>query len=93
MKTAIILSVLALCLSAGAQAATEQQKLLETCRQEAEGKKGNEHKAYMRLCLKDGRTQLQERTKGCAAELRGHKGGNRRKLMAECLEKSRHFHG
>jgi hypothetical protein len=60
---------------------------MATCNKEAEGKKGDERKAFMKTCLSDGKTAQQNKMKTCNADAKGMKGDERKKFMSECLKK------
>lgn len=82
-------------LAPAALATTPQQQRMKDCNKEAEGKKGDERKAFMKECLggkqaaaKDGRTAQQERMKACNAEAgkKALKGDERKAFMSDCLK-------
>jgi hypothetical protein len=81
-------------LAPAALAVTPQQQRMKDCNKEAEGKKGDERKAFMKECLggkqaaaKDGRTAQQEKMKACNADAgkKALKGDARKAFMKECL--------
>lgn len=81
-------------LAPAALATTPQQQRMKDCNKEAEGKKGDERKAFMKECLggkqaaaKDGRTAQQEKMKSCNADAgkKALKGDERKAFMKECL--------
>lgn len=81
-------------LAPAALATTPQQQRMKDCNKEAEGKKGDERKAFMKECLggkqaaaKDGRTAQQEKMKACNADAgkKTLKGDARKAFMKECL--------
>ncbi len=78
-----------------ALAVTPQQQRMKDCNKEAEGKKGDERKAFMKECLggkqaaaKDGRTAQQEKMKACNADAgkKALKGDARKAFMSDCLK-------
>ena len=66
---------------------TKQQSKMTTCNKDAEGKKGDERKAFMKSCLSDGKKTQQEKMKSCNVEAKGMKGDERKKFMSGCLKK------
>jgi len=67
---------------------TAQQNKMATCNAQAQGKTGDERKAFMKECLSakaDGRAAQQEKMKKCNAEAKGKTGDERRKFMSSCL--------
>ncbi|HSB96290.1 MAG TPA: PsiF family protein [Spongiibacteraceae bacterium] len=68
---------------------TAQQNKMVTCNKEAEGKKGDERKAFMSDCLKkDKPATQQDKMKQCNKDATGKKGDERKAFMSECLKKS-----
>jgi Spy/CpxP family protein refolding chaperone len=87
----LIIAALALSCSAAfaadpAPAKNSQQSKMTTCNKEAEGKKGDERKAFMKTCLSNKPTQ-QSKMKTCNAEAGDKKGDERKAFMSECLKK------
>ena len=93
-----LLAAAVLCLSlAGPALAKEeakenpQQNRMKVCNERAEGKKGDERKAFMSKCLKGedekpaGNSQ-QVKMKECNEKAAGKKGDERKKFMSECLK-------
>ena len=93
------LSILALGLalvSGGSQAAdpapaekTPQQNKMAMCNKEADGKKGDERKAFMKECLSANKKDTQQnKMKTCNAEAKekDKKGDERKAFMSECLK-------
>ena len=83
-----------LAFSQAALAVTPQQQRMKDCNKEAEGKTGDERKAFMKECLggkqaaaKDGRTAQQQKMKTCNAEAgkKALKGDARKAFMSDCL--------
>jgi hypothetical protein len=83
-----------LAFSPAALAVTPQQQRMKDCNKEAEGKTGDERKAFMKECLggkqaaaKDGRTAQQQKMKTCNAEAgkKALKGDARKAFMSDCL--------
>ncbi len=72
-----------------AGAKTAQQNKMVTCNAEAEGKKGDERKAFMKTCLsakpEPKATAQQTKMKTCNAEAAGKKGDERKAFMKTCL--------
>jgi hypothetical protein len=61
---------------------------MATCNKEAEGKKGDERKAFMKDCLSANKQEKQQnKMKTCNAEAAGKKGDERKAFMSECLKK------
>ena len=75
---------------AGASAAkspTTQQTKMGTCNKEAEGKKGDDRKKFMKTCLSGGHAMTQQdKMKTCNKDATGKKGDDRKKFMSECLK-------
>ncbi len=74
---------------AAAPAKTAQQTKMGTCNKEAEGKKGDERKAFMKQCLSakvEAPTQ-QTKMKTCNVDAKDKKGDERKAFMKECLSK------
>jgi hypothetical protein len=101
MKTLIaVLSLCLLALPAYAQekkepsaAQKKQQERMKACNAKAEGKKGDERKAFMSSCLKDAgpskaQQKQQDRMASCNKEAgsKGLKGDERKKFMSGCLK-------
>jgi len=66
---------------------------MATCNKEAEGKKGDERKDFMKTCLSakpepvaDPKTAQQNKMKTCNADAAGKKGDERKAFMSECLK-------
>ncbi|MDP1740036.1 MAG: PsiF family protein [Polaromonas sp.] len=74
---------------AAAPAKTAQQSKMGTCNKEAEGKKGDERKAFMKQCLsaKAEAPAQQTRMKTCNVEAKDKKGDERKAFMKACLSK------
>jgi uncharacterized protein HemX len=75
--------------AAGEPAKTAQQTKMGACNKEAEGKKGDERKAFMKQCLsaKVEAPAQQTKMKTCNVEAKGKKGDERKAFMKECLSK------
>jgi hypothetical protein len=82
-------------LAPAALATTPQQQRMADCNMQAEGKKGDERKAFMKACLsgkqeeaKSARTAQQEKMKTCNAEAgkKALKGDERKAFMSDCLK-------
>lgn len=69
-------------------APTAQQGKMATCNKDAEGKKGDERKAFMKECLSAKKATQQDKMKTCNADAKGKKGDERKAFMKECLSKS-----
>ncbi len=70
---------------------TAQQQRMKDCNARAEGKKGDERKAFMSACLsgKDpegAKSSPQQRMKDCNAKAEGKKGDERKAFMSTCLK-------
>ncbi len=94
MKKFLPLLALGLSLSFGAahaaDAPTAQQSKMGSCNKDAEGKKGDERKAFMKECLSakaDAKATQQSKMKTCNVDAKGMKGDERKKFMSECLKK------
>ncbi|MEW9899886.1 PsiF family protein [Chitinivorax sp. PXF-14] len=70
-----------------ADAPTKQQSKMAMCNKDAEGKKGDERKAFMSNCLKDKKKAQQEKMKSCNKDAAGKKGDERKQFMSDCLKK------
>ena len=67
---------------------TPQQNKMALCNKSAEGKKGDERKAFMKECLSAKKPEAQQsKMKTCNAEAAGKKGDERKAFMSECLKK------
>ena len=65
-----------------------QQNKMAVCNKQAEGKKGDERKAFMKDCLSANKQEKQQnKMKTCNAEAAGKKGDERKAFMSECLKK------
>lgn len=65
-----------------------QQHKMATCNKEAEGKKGDERKTFMKDCLSANKQEKQQnKMKTCNKEAEGKKGDERKAFMSECLKK------
>ena len=76
--------------AAAAPAKTPQQEKMAMCNKDAEGKKGDERKAYMKECLgsKSAASGGQkEKMKMCNKDATGKTGDERKAFMKECLSK------
>jgi len=93
MKNISLIIVLALAIPAFSSFAsaenTAQQNKMVTCNKEAEGKKGDERKAFMSDCLKkDKPVTQQDKMTQCNKDATGKKGDERKAFMSGCLKKS-----
>lgn len=75
--------------AADGDAKTKQQTKMGTCNKDAEGKKGDERKAFMKECLsaKAEPATQQSKMKTCNADAKDKKGDERKAFMKECLSK------
>jgi hypothetical protein len=67
----------------------KQQDRMKDCNKQAEGKKGDERKAFMSTCLKGGSEKMgaqQNKMKDCNKQAEGKKGDERKKFMSACLK-------
>ena len=65
-----------------------QQNKMAVCNKQAEGKKGDERKAFMKDCLSANKQEKQQnKMKTCNADAAGKKGDERKAFMSECLKK------
>lgn len=93
-KVALIaVSLFAIAIAPHAVAGPQQEKM-KACNAKAEGKTGDERKAFMKECLsakqeaaKSAKTTQQEKMKTCNAEAKtkGLAGDERKKFMSSCL--------
>jgi hypothetical protein len=69
-------------------APTKQQEKMIACNKDAEGKKGDERKAFMSQCLKKKPepTTQQDKMKVCNKQAGEIKGDERKKFMSDCLK-------
>ena len=77
--------------AADAPAANPQQERMKACNTKAEGKKGDERKAFMSACLsgKDAppaKMTQQEKMTACNAKAEGKAGDERKAFMSTCLK-------
>ena len=75
--------------AADGDAKTAQQSKMGTCNKDAEGKKGDERKAFMKECLsaKPAPATQQSKMKTCNVDAKDKKGDERKAFMKECLSK------
>jgi hypothetical protein len=67
---------------------TPQQNKMAVCNKSAEGKKGDERKAFMKDCLSSNKQEKQQnKMKTCNTQASGKKGDERKAFMSECLKK------
>jgi len=66
---------------------TAQQQKMAMCNQQAEGKTGDERKAFMKGCLSNKPATQQSKMKTCNASAGDKKGDERKAFMSECLKK------
>jgi uncharacterized protein HemX len=92
MKKIATLLALGLALGLGtAHAATAQQNKMKTCNNEAQGKTGDERKAFMKECLSAKPAEpakpvtQQSKMKTCNVEAQGKLGDERKAFMKQCL--------
>jgi Spy/CpxP family protein refolding chaperone len=91
MKTilAAALTALACCAAQAADptpAQKAQQERMANCNKQAEGKKGDERKAFMSECLSAKKATQQDKMKACNTQAEGKKGDERKAFMSECLK-------
>nr|WP_315230001.1 PsiF family protein [uncultured Limnohabitans sp.] len=98
MSKFLILTTLSVSLMLGIAHANEEKaprkNKMGQCNQQAEGKKGDERKAFMKECLSakatpedaDKRGTQQSKMKTCNAEAKGLKGDERKAKMSACLK-------
>lgn len=73
--------------SAAAGEKTPQQNKMAVCNKEAEGKKGDERKDFMKTCLSAKKETPQNKMASCNKDAAGKKGDERKAFMSECLKK------
>ena len=75
--------------AADGDAKTAQQTKMGTCNKNAEGKKGDDRKAFMKECLsaKAEPATQQSKMKTCNVDAKDKKGDDRKAFMKECLSK------
>ena len=66
---------------------TPQQEKMASCNKDAEGKKGDERKAFMKTCLSAKPASQQNKMKTCNVDAGDKKGDERKAFMGECLKK------
>ncbi len=66
---------------------TKQQNKMAECNKAAEGKKGDDRKAFMKSCLSDKKKAQQEKMASCNKDAAGKKGDERKAFMKDCLSK------
>jgi hypothetical protein len=71
---------------AGQGAPTKQQEKMIACNKDAEGKKGDERKAFMSQCLKAKPATQQDKMKACNKQAGEIKGDARKAFMSDCLK-------
>ena len=91
-----LITVLALALAAASsyaadaasapKAMSKQNTKMADCNKDAEGKKGDERKAFMKTCLSDKKKTQQEKMKVCNKNAEGKKGDERKAFMSDCLK-------
>jgi len=69
------------------KAAPAQQTKMAECNKQAEGKNGDERKAFMSECLTNKPARQQDKMKACNKGAEGKKGDERKAFMSECLKK------
>lgn len=95
-KLSALIAALAFAVPVAALAAPEaspvksaQQNKMVTCNADASGKKGDERKAFMKVCLSakpiKAMTAQQEKMKVCNTDATGKKGDERKAFMKTCL--------
>ncbi len=92
MKQLLSLLAIGIALSFGVahaeeKAKTPQQNKMAMCNKDAEGKKGDERKAFMKGCLSAKPETQQSKMKTCNVAAEGKKGDERKAFMSECLKK------
>lgn len=89
LSFACSLALPALAQTDAAPAKTAQQTKMAACNKDADGKKGDERKAFMKTCLsaKGEAPTQQSKMKVCAADGKGKKGDEYKSFMKECLSK------
>ena len=77
--------------AAEGDAKTAQQSKMAACNKDADGKKGDERKAFMKECLSAKKEAApatqQSKMKTCNVDAKGKKGDERKAFMKECLSK------
>ena len=63
-----------------------QQERMKTCNAKAEGKKGDERKAFMSDCLSNEKKASDNKMATCNTKSKGLKGEEHKKFMSECLK-------
>jgi opacity protein-like surface antigen len=91
MKTILAATFTAALLISGAQAADPspaqkaQQMRMAQCNKDADGKAGDERKAFMKDCLSAKKETQQNKMTTCNASAGDKKGDERKAYMKECL--------
>lgn len=93
LKPVLTALTLTLALAApGVHADNTQQNRMADCNKQADGKKGDERKAFMKACLSGKPAEAakpatpQERMKDCNQKATGLKGEARKAFMSKCLK-------
>ena len=95
MKTLLSCALMALFAAASVPAmaaGNAQQDKMKSCNSQAAGKKGDEHKAFMKECLaadkpaKAGKSN--DKMAACNTKSKGMKGEEHKKFMSECMKGS-----
>ena len=63
-----------------------QQERMKTCNAKAEGKKGDERKAFMSDCLSNEKKASDNKMATCNTKSKGMKGDEHKKFMSECMK-------
>ena len=69
------------------KAKTPQQEKMAACNKDADGKKGDERKAFMKSCLSAKPVTQQSKMKTCNVAAGDKKGDERKAFMSDCLKK------
>ena len=89
MKKLLALTLIGACaaLATPAYAAENaQQERMKTCNAKAEGKKGDERKAFMSDCLSNEKKASDNKMATCNTKSKGLKGEEHKKFMSECMK-------
>ncbi len=89
IQSVIAAIVLGGVLAAPAIAQNSQQSKMTACNAQADGKKGDDRKAFMQKCLSASSAPKpmtqQERMKACNTQAADKKGDDRKAFMSQCL--------
>ena len=86
LLTLVLAGTLAFAAAPGFAAENAQQERMKTCNAKAEGKKGDERKAFMSDCLSNEKKASDNKMATCNTKSKGLKGEEHKKFMSECMK-------